>query len=300
MGSGGVGGYFGGRLAQAGYDVGFVARGEQLAALREQGLFVESSLGNIHLPKIRASDNPLELGHPDYVLLCVKLWDTDPVLGMIKQIVAPNTSVLSLQNGVQKEEIMCRVLGKSTVLGGVCYISSKVRKPGVITHTGTMQKLVFGECEGQTSTRTQPLLQACQRAGIEAEISSDIRKAIWEKFVFLVGTSACTTTMQAPLGPIRAHPKTRAFLLDVMREVVAVARAHGIQLDSNFAQNRLEFCDTLPAEMTSSMHSDLQQGKRLEVEWLSGAVAALGQDVKIETPLNRTVNDILTLRAGGI
>jgi 2-dehydropantoate 2-reductase len=298
MGSGGVGGYFGAKLAQGGCDVSFVARGAHLEALRVHGLMVESELGDIHLPEVRVSDDPAALGPADFVLICVKLWDTEKVARAVAPIVGRDSAVISFQNGVQKEDVLRHMLGERAVIGGVCYISSKILRPGVISHTGTMQRLVFGEYDGSTSIRTEIFLEACRRSGIEAEISSDIRRAIWEKFVFLVGMSATTTTMRNTIGPIRSNQKTRALLLDIMREVVAVGRTHGIHLDEDFAEHRLTFFDGLPSEMTSSMHNDLEQGRRLEVDWLSGSVVELGKAVNVPTPLNRAVRDILDLAPG--
>jgi 2-dehydropantoate 2-reductase len=299
MGSGGVGGYFGARLAQAGCDVGFIARGAHLAALRERGLVVESKLGNASLPKVRATDDPSTLGSVDVVLITVKLWDTEAAVRAISPIVGPTTAVLSLQNGVQKDDVLRRILGNGAILGGLCYIAATIARPGVISHTGTMQKLVFGEYDGARSVRAEALLEACRRAGIDAELSQDIRRAIWEKFVFLVGLSATTATVRLPIGPIRTHPQTRRFLLDTMREVVAVGRAQGVALTADYAENRLAFCDGLPAEMTSSMHNDLERGNRLEVAWLSGGVVELGQAADVMAPINRTVSDILALHADG-
>ena len=299
IGAGGVGGYFGARLSQGGCDVGLVARGLQLAALREQGLRVEGDLGDIHLPQIRASDDPATLGPADVVLICVKLWDLESAARSLRPILGPDTAVISLQNGVRKEGLLRPILGDRAVVGGACYVAAKILRPGVIRQTGKMQRLVFGECDGSASARTESFLAACQQSGIEAEISSDIRRAIWEKFVFVIGTSATTAPMRSTIGPIRANPRTRAFLLEVMREVVAVGRAHGVHLAEDFAENRLAFCDGLPAAMTSSMHNDLEEGKRLEVEWLSGSVAELGKAAGIPTPLNRAVRDVLELHAQG-
>jgi len=299
IGAGGVGGCFGARLAQGGCDLGFVARGVQLAALREHGLRVESELGDAHLPRVRASDDPAALGPADVVLICVKLWDLESAARALRPILGPDTAVISLQNGVRKEELLRQILGDQAVAGGACYVAAKILRPGVIRQTGKMQRLVFGECDGFVSARTQKFFEACRRSGIEAEISPDIQRAIWEKFVFVVGTSATTAPMRSTIGPIRANPRTRAFLLEVMREVVAVGRAHGVHLAEDFAENRLAFCDGLPAAMTSSMHNDLEEGKRLEVEWLSGSVAELGEAAGIQTPLNRAVRDLLELHAQG-
>jgi 2-dehydropantoate 2-reductase len=299
MGSGGVGGYFGARLAQAGCEVGFIARGAHLAALRERGLVVESKLGNISLPKVCATDDPTTLGSVDAILLGVKLWDTETAARAISPIVGPKTAVLSLQNGVQKDDVLRSILGNEPVMGGLCYIAATLARPGVISLTGTMQKVVFGEYNGTRSARAEAFLKACQDGGIDAELSQDIRKAIWEKFVFLVGLSATTTTVRLPIGPIRAHPRTRQFLLDVMREAVAVGRAQGVALHAEYAEDRLAFSDGLPAEMTSSMHNDLERGNRLEVDWLSGAVVKLGQEAGVPTPVNRVVSDVLALHADG-
>lgn len=297
MGTGGVGGYFGARLADGGCDVSFVARGDHLSALAEKGLRVESNLGNLHLRNVHVSDDPVVLGPADLILICVKLWDTESAARAIAPIVGPNTAVISLQNGVQKDQVIRRTIGDSAVLGGVCYISSKILSPGVISQSGLVPRLTFGEYDGSVSARAKTVLDACRRSAIEAEISSDIHRATWEKFVFLVGVSSVTTTMRSSIGPIRENKKTRAFLLDVMREVVAVGRAHGIQLAEDFAENRLAFCDSLPSEMTSSMKNDFEAGKRLEVDWLSGSVTELGKALGVPTPLNRAVTDILALHA---
>jgi 2-dehydropantoate 2-reductase len=299
MGAGGIGGYFGGRLAQGGSEVVFIARGAHLAALRGRGLIVESKLGDVILPKVQATDDPSTLGAVDVVLIGVKLWDTEAAAHAVSAIVGPTTAVLSLQNGVQKDDVLRHILGTEPVLGGVCYIASTIAGPGIIKHTGTLQKLVFGEYDGRRSGRAEALLEACRRGGIDAELSLDIRKAIWEKFVFLVGLSAVTTTIRLPIGPIRTNPRTRRFLLDIMREVVAVGRAQGVALSAEYAEDRLAYCDGLPAEMVSSMYHDLERGNRLEVDWLSGGVAELGQAVGVPTPVNRAVSDILALHADG-
>ena len=299
MGPGGVGGYFGARLAQAGCDVAFIARGAHLAAMREHGLKVESELGDIHLPAVRVTDDTRTLEPVDLVLFSVKLWDTDAAARSIKPLFGPDTGIVSLQNGVQKDDLLRRVFGDKAVMGGVCYIATAIAHPGVIRHTGNMQRLLFGEYDGTRSARAEALLEACKRGGINAELSSDIRREIWQKFVFLVGLSATTTTMRLPIGPIRAHPQSRAFLLDIMREVVAVGRAHGVALPADYAEKRLAFCDGLPERMTSSMHRDLERGSPLEVAWLSGGVVELGKAVSVPTPANRAVRDILALHAGG-
>jgi 2-dehydropantoate 2-reductase len=299
MGSGAVGGYFGARLAAGGSDVTFIARGAHLAAMRERGLTVESPLGDIKLPQVKASDNPRAIGPVDLVMVAVKLWDTEQAARQIEPLVRAGAAVVSFQNGVQKDEVLRRVLGEPAVMGGVCYVGASVAGPGVIRHIGKMQRLVFGEYDGSRSPRAEALFEACTRGGVDAELSADIKRAIWEKFVFLVAMSGATSSIRLTIGPIRQNPRTRAFFLDLMREVVAVGRACGIALSEDFPEQRMTFCDGLPAEMTSSMHNDLERGNRLEVDWLSGGVVELGESVGVATPLNRAVRDILTLHANG-
>ena len=300
MGSGGVGGFFGGRLAKVGCDVSFVARGSHLQALRANGLTIENEAqGDIHVPKVEVTDDPASLGVADLVILSVKLWDTESAARAIRPIVGPRTGVLSLQNGVVKDDILRRVFDPAQVMGGVCYVATHIARPGVIGQVGTMQRIVVGEYDGRTSDRARELHEALSRTGVNAELSSDVRRAIWEKYVFLVGLSGSTTSMRSTLGPIRSNPRTRAFLHDLMREVVAVGRAHGVALPEDFADDRLAFGDTLPADMTSSMHHDLERGNPLEVDWLSGGVVKLGEAVGVPAPANRAVRDILALHAAG-
>ena len=299
IGAGGVGGYFGARLQQAGADVGFVARGAHLEALRRDGLKVESPLGDIHLPRVNATDNAADLGHADIVWLAVKLWDTEAALRSMKSVVGPDTGIISFQNGVQKDDLLRQAFGERAVMGGVGYVAANIDRPGVIKHTGTMQRLIFGEYDGSRSARAEALLDACTRGGINAELSDDIRRAIWEKYVFLVGLSGSTTTMRATIGPIRSNPRTRAFLFDLMRETVAVGRALGVALPADYADQRLAFVDSLPEAMTSSMHHDLNGRKRLEVSWLSGGVVQLGDTTGLPTPMNRAVWDVLALQEMG-
>jgi 2-dehydropantoate 2-reductase len=299
MGSGAVGGYFGARLAAGGSEVTFLARGAHLAAMHEHGLTVESPLGEIKLPGVKATDDPKTVGPVDLVIVAVKLWDTERAARQIEPLVRAGASVVSFQNGVQKDDVLRRVLGEPAMMGGVCYVGASIARPGVIAHVGKMQRLVFGEYDGRRSSRAEALLDACQRGGIDAELSSDIKRAIWEKFVFLVAMSGATSSIRSTIGPIRQNPRTRAFFLDLMREVVAVGRACGISLSEDFPEQRLKFGDSLPPEMTSSMHNDLERGNRLEVDWLSGAVVELGKSVGVATPLNRAVSDILALHADG-
>jgi len=299
MGAGGVGGLIGARLAHAGCDVSFVARGAHLAAMREHGLRLESQVENVHLAKVRVTDDPGTLGPVDLVIFSVKLWDTDKAARAILPLIGPETGVISLQNGVVKDDILRPIIGAKALMGGVAYMGTAIARPGVIQHTGTVQKVVFGEYDGRRSKRADALLEWCRKAGLDASISDDIRRTLWEKFAFLVAMAAVTATMRLPIGPIRSHPLTREFYLDAMREAAAVGRAHGVRLPEDFAEERMAFVDTLPATMTASLHHDLERGNPLEVEWLSGSVVDLGAAVGVSTPIHRAARDILILHASG-
>jgi 2-dehydropantoate 2-reductase len=299
MGSGGVGGYFGARLVNGGADVHFIARGAHLAAMRERGLAIEGGPEPIHLPKVSVTDEPKTIGPVDMVMFCVKLWDTEAAARQLLPIVKPETGIVSFQNGVTKDDTLRPIFGDQALLGGVAYVGTAIGRPGVIAQTGSLARLVFGEYDGRRTPRLETFYAACKRGGINAEISDDVRRSIWEKFVALVAMSGATTAMRSTIGPIRTNPLSREFLIDLAREVVAVGRAHGVALPADFAEQRVPFFDGWPPEMTTSMHHDLKAGKPLELRWLAGAVADLGAQVGVPTPLNRAVRDILILHAEG-
>ena len=299
MGAGGLGGYFGARLAAAGNDVAFVARGAHLAAIRQAGLRVTSALGDLHLRDVVATDDPSTLEPADVVIIGVKLWDTEAAATAVKPLVRPGTAVVSFQNGVGKDDVLAGVLGREAIIGGVGQIGVVIASPGVIAHTGTMAKLIFGELDNRRSARVEALHAACIAAGIDAEIAADIGLAIWQKFVFLVAMSGCTASMRSTIGPIRANPQARAFFLDIVREAVAVGRAMGVALPEDYAAQRMAFVDALPPQMTASMQGDLARGNRLELPWLSGAVVDLGEKLGVPTPFNRAVRDVLALYVNG-
>jgi 2-dehydropantoate 2-reductase len=299
MGSGGLGGYFGARLVQGGAaDVHFVARGKHLEAMRQEGLRVEGP-EPLHVKPVQVTDDPRQIGVADVVMLCVKLWDTEQAIEQIRPLVGPETAIISFQNGVLKDQYLRAAFDARQLMGGVGYVATTIAAPGVIRQTGPMQRLLFGEFDGSRSKRGEDLLAACLAGGIKAEFSSDIVREIWQKFVFLVGLSGTTTTIRKPIGPIRSNPQTRAFLHDVMQEVVAVARAHGVAVPEDYAQVRLQLADDVSPDMTASMHHDLQRGNRLEVRWLAGGVVVLGKAKGVATPLNRAIADILALHADG-
>lgn len=299
LGSGGVGGYFGGRLAASGSDVTFIARGAHLEALRRDGLKITSALGDLHIPKVTAVQTIAEAGVADLVMVGVKLWDTEDVAATLKPIADSGAAIISFQNGVQKDDILRKYVPAEAVMGGICYIAATIAGPGVIAHAGTMQRIVFGKYGGQPSARGDAFLAACKAAGIDVELSNSIERLIWEKFVFLVGLSGTTSKFGTPIGPIREDAEKRAVLLETMREVVAVGRARNVPLRPDFAEDRLAFCDTIPATMTSSMQVDLERGNRLELPWLSGAVVDLGAQLGVPTPANAAIVQALSQYALG-
>ena len=299
VGAGGVGGYFGARLAAAGEDVTFIARGAHLEAMRKNGLRVLSALGDLALEPVKAESDPDRVGPADIVMVAVKLWSTDDAMRSARPLLGPATAVISFQNGVEAIDIATRHFGKPHVMGGVAHIAAVIDRPGVIRNSGTLARLAFGELDGGASPRATALLEACKRAGIDASLSESIRQAIWEKFVFIVGLSGMTSLTRMPTGPIRGDPVTREMLRDVMGEVAAVALGRGVDLAPDIVETQMQFIDTLPPGMVASMLGDLTRGKRLEVEWLSGAVVRLGIETKVSTPLNRAIYAALKLYANG-
>lgn len=294
IGVGGVGGYFGGQLAAADEEVLFVARGAHLAALRKDGLTVESGRGPLQGLKVNATDDPAGHGPVDIVMLGVKLWDTDAALQQARPLVGKQTAVVSFQNGIESIERITAAFGAGAALGGTCHIAAAIARPGVIAHTGSMARLTFGEPAGGLSPRVEAFAAACAKATtFDVVASPDIRRAIWEKFVFLSSFSGMTALARQPIGPIRATAEGRATFLAALEEVSAVARAQGIALAPDHAAKALAFGDSLPAEMQSSMLGDLQRGARLELPWLSGAVAALGARLGIPTPVHTAITAAL-------
>jgi 2-dehydropantoate 2-reductase len=299
MGSGGVGGYVGARLAAAGQDVTFVARGAHLAAIREHGLALRSALGDVLIRPAQASDHPAAIGPCDLVIFAVKLYDSEAAAEATRPLVGPGTGVVTLQNGVDSTELLARVLGQGHVIGGVAQIAAVIEEPGVICHTGTMANFVFGELDGARSERVVALAGALQAAGVEHRVSEEIQRDIWDKMAFLATFAGLTALMRLPIGPIREDAETRAMLREGLAEASAVARARGIALPDDFGERTLVRCDRLPYEMKSSMLQDLERGRRLELPWLSGAIVRLGRDLGVPTPTHAFITTALKLHAAG-
>jgi len=299
IGAGGVGGYFGARLAQAGQNVTFIARGAHLAAMREHGLRVRSANGDLSINPVQATDDARTVGTADVVMIAVKLWSTADAIETARVMMGPDSAVVSFQNGVEAEDALVAAFGKARVLGGVANIAALIETPGLIRHNGTMAILQFGELDGTRSPRIEALLEACKRAGIDARVPDDIIKAIWEKFVFLASLSAMTAVTRLPLGPLREDPDTRSLFRQLAEEVVAVGRAKGVPLGDGTADAMMTRLDGLPPDMVASMLGDLKRGNRLELPWLSGGVVEAGRTLGVPTPAHGFVNTVLKLHAPG-
>lgn len=298
MGAGGVGGYFGGRLAQAGHPVTFIARGAHLAAMRAHGLGLRSALGDATI-HVRTVEAPVEAGQADVVLFAVKLWDTETAAASLKPLLGADSMVVPFQNGVESIERIGAVLGAERVMGGVAYIAARIAEPGVIAHTGRIARLRIGAARPSQQAAAQALQAVCEKSGFESEVTDDIRRALWEKFVFLVGMSGATALSRLPIGPIREDAQLRWLLEAAMRETLAVAQARGIALPGDFVDRQMERVAGFPAGTKSSMLGDLEAGAKLELPWLAGAVVRMAQEHGLEAPVNRTILAVLTPFAGG-
>ena len=287
IGLGGAGGYFGARLVEAGHEVAFLARGAHLAAIREAGLRVDSVKGDFVARPALATDDPHDVGPVDHVLLGVKAWQVPEVARGIAPLVGPSTAVLPLQNGVEAPTQIAAALGREHALGGTSRIISFIAGPGHVRHMGVEPAIELGELDGTRSARAEALLEALQQArGMTAAIPSDIRVAMWTKFLFITAFSGVGAVTRAPIGTVRAIPETRRMLESVMEEIERVARAHQILLAEDVVTRTMGYVDALPASGTASMHRDIVDGKPSELESLTGAVTRLGAEVGVPTPTN--------------
>lgn len=294
IGAGGVGGYFGGRLAQAGHDVTFVARGPHLAALRERGLRVFSTEGDFEVPQARATDDPSTIGVVDVVLLAVKTWQVTDAAARLAPLLGAESAVLTLQNGVEAPDEVARVCGRERVLAGVCRIMSYVAEPGVIRHAGVTPRVEFGEWARGTSSRAEALRKALDGCpGVAAAVSGDIAAALWEKFLFIAPFSAVGAAARKPAGAWRHVKETRALLAAAMNEVVDLARARGVNLAPGLVDKTLAFTDKLPEDATASMQRDLLEGRPSELEAQTGAIVRLGREAGVATPANAFLYAVL-------
>ena len=298
MGSGGVGGYFGAVLARAGHDVTFIARGDHLNRMVKDGLSVQTPSESFHLP-VTATEDPAQVGPVDFVLFAVKLWDTERAAAQIGPMLGADSAIVSLQNGVASGKILIEHHGAHHVFGGVAEISSVMDRPGRITCHSPFARIFFGEMGAPSPARSAALSKAFQTAGIEHTHSPEIDERIWSKFVFLVGLSGITASTRKPIGEVRETPEGRANLMRLMDETHQIATAKGILLPADVLPNLMAFIDSLPPKVRASMAEDLDAGRPLELDWLSGAVSRMGQDLGIPTPANDAIVSTLRHYAGG-
>jgi 2-dehydropantoate 2-reductase len=298
VGAGGVGGYFGGRLAEAGADVTFLARGAHLEAMRARGLRITSPKGDLHLPRVQAAGDPADVGPVDIVLFAVKLYDTERALASLPPLIGNDTAVVPLQNGVDSVAALTHAVGRAHTAGGTCYVSAVIAEPGVIRHTA-MDHLVFGELDRVRSPRLLAFEDACRPANFQSTLSDDIVLDIWTKFVRLSVMSGMTTVARSPLGVIYNDPELWAMLQRAVREALNVAHAKGIAVAESTVDDVARVYAALPPHTKSSMLEDLERGRRLELPWLSGAVVRIGKEVGVPTPTHSFISAVLQPHVNG-
>ncbi len=300
MAAGAVGGYFGGRMQAAGHDVFFIARGANLAAIKSNGLKIESVHGDLQLPKVNATDDPRNVGPVDIVLFAVKLWDTETAAVATRPLVGPLTRVITLQNGVDSVERVAPILGAEQTIGGAAYIASVMASPGVIKHTSSFATVRFGRADKRPDATLQAFADAGKAAKLDIDLSADIERERWQKFIFLTAMAGATASLRSPIGAIRADPELRGFFRALMEEAFAVGKAKGVALAPDFVEERMDFMmNKVEAGMKASMAHDLERGNRLELDWLAGKVRELGRQYKIPTPASDTVYTVLKLHRLG-
>ncbi|MCP5156116.1 MAG: 2-dehydropantoate 2-reductase [Ectothiorhodospiraceae bacterium] len=292
-GAGGLGGYYGARLAAAGHEVGFVARGAHLAAMREGGLRVVSPKGDLHLAAPRASADPADIGPVDVVLVAVKTWQIPEVARAMGPLLAPDTVVVPFLNGVEAPDELAAVVGAERVLGGLSKIFSLVDAPGVIRHINPSDYLAFGELAGGGSARVEALRAVLADAGLEVEVLDAVREALWRKLLMVTSWSALGALARSPMGVMRGQPETRALIERSMAEGIAVAAAQGFAIDLRYRAELWAFYDALPAEATSSMMRDLWAGKPSELEAWNGAIVRFGERAGVATPVHALAYHLL-------
>jgi 2-dehydropantoate 2-reductase len=285
FGAGGVGGYFGGRLAKAGETVTFIARGEHLQAMLSNGLIVESINGDFTVQPVIATDDTSKVRDVDVILVCVKTWQIPAAAKAILPMHGPDTFVIPLGNGVEAPMQLAEILGKEHILGGLCRIASRIASPGHIQHTGIDPSIVFGELDNHPSSRTRNLLHSFTNAGIAAEIPPDINVAVWQKFLFICAVSGIGAVTRVPIGMFRSQAGARQLLEGALNECYSVAIAQGIHLPIGSVADTLAYIDSLASGTIASMQRDIMEGHPSELEAQNGAIVHMGQKYNIPTPV---------------
>ena len=299
MGAGGVGGYFGGLLTKAGNDVSFIARGEHLQAIRSGGLRVVHNAGEF-VVDAAATEDPGEVGFADLVMFCVKAYDTNSALEAMGPLLGPETTVLTLQNGVESHIAVGTAFGEGCALPGAAYVESRIDEPGVVVQTGHVARLVFGEASGEESARVERVREVMLAAGIKAEVSPDVLATLWTKFLFITAVAGLTSACRRRIGELLGKPGYREILVQAMREIEAVGRAKEIGLDEGVVEETMEYVEGAVKDITASMHLDLERGRRLELEIFNGAVVRMGRETGVATPVNDLLYLVLKPHVDGV
>jgi 2-dehydropantoate 2-reductase len=286
VGAGGVGGLVGGLLARSGVEVAFVARGAQLAALRERGLEVNSALGAFRVAPVEAAEDPAALAPADAVIVAVKGWQVKEVAPRLAPLLSKGGFAVPLENGVDAADELARALGEERVAGGLCFVLSWLEAPGVVRHVGEAPRVTLGERRAGRSERVERLAAALRAAGVEATISDDVEAAAWEKFLFIAPVGSVGAVTRAAMGVVRALPETRELLSRAMEEIAAVGRARGVRIAPDAIARALAIVDRMPAEATASMQRDIQAGRPSELLDQTGAVVRMGREQSVPVPAN--------------
>jgi 2-dehydropantoate 2-reductase len=292
LGTGGVGGYFGGKLARAGFNVTFLARGAHLEAIRKKGLQIKSSSGDFIVHPARVTDKIQEIGVADWIILGVKAWQVKEIAKEIKVIMSPDTSILPLQNGVMAMEELAGEMNSHHIVGGICRIFSKIESPGVITHLGVEPVIVFGERDNRKSERVLKLKEVLDKSGIRSKIAEDIEAEIWKKFISICASGLLAIT-RSTYGEIRELKETRKLMIDLFQEIYQLSQKIGIAIEQEFVDKTVSFIDTFPYDSTSSLTRDVWEGKPSEIEYQNGTVVRLGEKYGVKTPVNRFVYECI-------
>jgi len=289
IGSGSVGGYYGGLLAQQGHAVTFLARGAHLEAIRKNGLQIKSVHGNFTVKPATVVESLAGLGPVDMVLFCIKTYDTERAAESIRPILTPETAVLSLQNGIDAADCVGRVVGMAHMLGAATWIASVIESPGVISQVSAFRRIVLGELDGRITPRAQAIYEALKATGITAELTDNILKVLWTKFVFIAAVSGVGALTRLEMGDYRAVPETRGLLTGIMREVEALARAQSVTLDEDVVEKSLAFIDASAPSIKASMQRDIETGHVSELEAIIGIIGRKGRELGILTPFSDVV-----------
>ncbi len=293
MGAGAVGGYLGGLLARAGHDVTLIARGEHLRAIQSTGLEIISQSNGSFTVQVKATDSPREVGPLDLVLYTVKTYDDESAIPIVRPLVGSGTTVLSLQNGVDSWQRLQASLPTDSVLPGAVYIEASVESPGVVKQQGKVYRLVFGEADGSITPRLQPIIEAFQDTGLPTEASTDIMKVLWSKWLFITTLAGVTAAARCSIADLLGIPVSRDLVITLLKEIEAVGKKRGIGLDTDIVNHTLQYMDNEARSLKASLQSDLEAGRQIELEALTGTVVRLGRESNVPTPANDVIYGLL-------